>query len=52
MTEEEAREIVGSQPTWALVNMVRALNMMPFLNTAEDKKRLEAAELILAQRGH
>jgi hypothetical protein len=35
MTIEEAKKIVGNQPTWALKNMVKALNMLPWLNTAE-----------------
>jgi hypothetical protein len=29
MTIEEAKKIVGNQPTWALKNMVKALNMLP-----------------------
>jgi hypothetical protein len=47
MTPAEARAIVGNQPRTALRNMVKALNMHPWLNTAEDKLRLEAAKLIL-----
>lgn len=51
MKMEEAKEIVGHQPTWALKNMVKALNMLPWRNTDEDKRRLEAAKIILKTRG-
>ena len=50
MTLEEAKKIVGNQPTWALKNMVKALNMLPWLNTAEDKERLVAAKVVLKER--
>ena len=50
MTIEEAKKIVGNQPTWALKNMVKALSMLPWLNTAEDKERLDAAKIILKSR--
>ena len=47
MTIEEAKKIVGNQPKQALKNMVIALSLMPYLNTPEDKKRLEAGKLLL-----
>ena len=47
MTIEEAKKIVGNQPKWALKNMVKALSLMPWMNTAEDEKRLEAGKLLL-----
>ena len=50
MTLNEAKEIVGNQPTWALKNMVKALKMLPLLNTAEDEKRLAAAVLVINSR--
>ena len=50
MTTEEARRIVGNQPTWALKNMVKALNVLTWMNTEEDKRRLAAAKLILKER--
>lgn len=50
MTIEEAKKIVGNQPTWALKNMVKALKMLPALNTAEDEVRLEAAKIVLKSR--
>ena len=50
MTIEEAQAIVGNQPTYALRNMVRALNMMPWLNTAADIERLAAAKVVLKSR--
>ncbi len=50
MTLDEARDLVGNQPTWALKNMVKALNMLPLMNTEEDEKRLAAAKLIIKER--
>jgi len=47
MTIEEARKIVGRQPLFALKNMVKALKMCQWMNTEDDWKRLEAAQLIL-----
>ena len=47
MTIEEAKKIVGNQPRWALKNMVKALSMLTWMNTPEDKKRLEAGKLLL-----
>lgn len=49
MTIDEAKRIVGNQPIWALRNMVKALNMLPWLNTAEDLQRLQAAKIVLKQ---
>ena len=50
MTLEEAKEIVGNQPTTALRNMVRALNTLTWFNTDEDWMRLQAAEIVLNNR--
>jgi hypothetical protein len=50
MTLDEARKIVGNQPTWALQNMVKALKMLPLLNTAEDELNLQAAKIVLKSR--
>lgn len=50
VTLNEARELVGNQPTWALKNMVKALKMLPLMNTGEDEKRLAAAKLIIKER--
>jgi hypothetical protein len=50
MTLDQAKQLVGNQPTWALRNMVKALKMLPALNTAEDNERLEAAKFILKAR--
>ena len=47
MTKEEAWKIIGNQPKWAIKNMIRALNMLPLLNTEEDKLRLAAAKICL-----
>ena len=46
MTIEEAKKISGNQPYWALRNMVKALQMHPWLNTEEETKRLHAAKLV------
>jgi len=46
----EAKKIVGNQPTWALKNMVKALKMLPLLNTAEDELNLQAAKIVLKDR--
>ncbi len=50
ITREKAKRIVGNQATWALKNMVRALEMLPRLNTPEDDERLEAAKVVLKSR--
>ncbi len=50
MTREKAKRIVGNQATWALKNMVKALKILPLLNTPEDDERLEAAQIILRSR--
>jgi hypothetical protein len=50
MTLDQAKEIVGNQPTWALRNMVKALKMLPLMNTAQDEKRLAAAVMIIKSR--
>ena len=47
MTTEQAWSIVGNQPKWAIRNMVKALNMHPWLNTDEDNRRLEAGKICL-----
>tara|TARA_R110000772_G_scaffold223419_1_gene333935 strand:+ start:2795 stop:2983 length:189 start_codon:yes stop_codon:yes gene_type:complete len=38
------------QPRWALKNMVKALNIHPWLNTNEERVRLEAAQVALRQK--
>jgi hypothetical protein len=50
MNLQEAKELVGNQDTVSLRNMVKALNMLPALNTAEDWQRLEAAKVVLKAR--
>ena len=50
MRLDEAKNIVGNQPTWALKNMVKALKMLPALNTREDDQRLAAAVLVIKSR--
>ena len=50
MTLEQAKKIVGNQPAWALRNMIRALKMAPWLNTAADEQRLAAALIVIKAR--
>lgn len=50
MTIDQAKEIVGNQPTWALKNMVKALKMLPLMNTAQDEQRLAAAVMVIKSR--
>lgn len=47
MTKERAKQLVGSQPLWALRNMKKALSMLTWLNTPEDEERLEACKVLL-----
>ena len=47
MTVAEAKRIVGNQPMNCIINMKFALSLMPWLNTAEDTKRLEACKVII-----
>jgi hypothetical protein len=39
-----------SMPVWELENTVKALSMLPFLNTQEDTKNLQACQLELKRR--
>ena len=50
MTLDQAKAIVGNQPTYALKNMVKALKMLPLMNTPEDEKRLAAAVMVIKSR--
>jgi hypothetical protein len=48
MTFDQAKQIVGNQPKWALQNMVKALSMFGGnLNTPEENIRLQAAKRVL-----
>ena len=50
MTLERAKKIIGNQASWSLRNMVKALNMLPLMNTPEDWERLEAGKVVLRSR--
>ena len=50
MNREQAKKITGNQPTYALRNMYKALNMARWLNTPEDEKRLHAACILLNKK--
>jgi len=47
MTLSEANRAVGNQPIWAMRNMRKALEMLPWLNTESDWQRLEACYIIM-----
>jgi len=48
---DEAMRLVGHQPTYALRNMVKALNSLgKFFNSEDDNKRLEASIIVLKSR--
>tara|TARA_R110000822_G_scaffold2705_4_gene12582 strand:- start:2156 stop:2323 length:168 start_codon:yes stop_codon:yes gene_type:complete len=47
MTIKRAWKIIGNQPTWAIKNMIKALSMLPALNTPQDFERLTAAKIAL-----
>tara|TARA_B100001057_G_scaffold489249_1_gene575144 strand:- start:1182 stop:1349 length:168 start_codon:yes stop_codon:yes gene_type:complete len=47
MSVQEAWNIVGNQPRWAIKNMVKALGMFTAIHTPEEKLRLEAAKICL-----
>jgi len=50
MTQAEAKKIIGNQPRWAIKNMVKALNIHPWLNTPEENERLAAGKIMLRGR--
>jgi len=47
MSVQKAWSIVGNQPKWAIKNMVKALSMMPAMNTEEENIRLKAGKICL-----
>ena len=47
MTTEQAWKIVGNQSKDHIRMMVKALSMMPALNTPEENRRLEAGKICL-----
>ena len=50
MNLEEAKNIVGNQDSVSLRNMIKALEMLPLLNTPEDDQRLIAGKIVLKAR--
>ncbi len=51
LTLNDAKEIVGNQPTTALYNMIEALDgPLRYKNTEEEWQRLEAARIVLRNR--
>jgi hypothetical protein len=47
MTIDEASRIIGSQTKICVRDMHRALELMTWLNTATERRRLEAAAVVL-----
>lgn len=47
MTLDEAKKIVGNQPTWVLPNLIKALSIHAWQNTPEETLRLEASKIVL-----
>jgi hypothetical protein len=39
-----------NKPTWELRAIIKALSVIPFLNTDEDNERLEQAQIVLYER--
>jgi len=50
MDMDRAKQLIGNQDNHSLKMMVKALNMLPALNTPEDEERLAAANFILKYR--
>lgn len=50
MTLNEAQKIIGNQPLWAVRNMEKALSLIPWLNTEEEGRRLQAARIVLRSK--
>ncbi len=46
MNKDTARKILGNQPKYALRNMSRALQMLPWRNDAADWQRLRALKAL------
>ena len=47
MDVEQAWRIVGNQSKWSIRKMVRALSMLPALNSPEQEERLAAGKVAL-----
>jgi len=50
MSRDYHKKMWSRRPTWELSNMVKALEMLPWLNTKEDCERLAIAKEILKER--
>ena len=50
MNMDQARQLIGNQDSVSLRNMIRALTILPALNTPADYERLAAARFILKTR--
>jgi hypothetical protein len=47
MDKLQAIKLTGNQPSWALKNMVKALQMHSWLNTEIENQRLEAGLFLM-----
>ena len=47
ITIKQANDILGNKAKWELQAMKKALEMLQFLNTDKDNKRLQAVNILL-----
>ena len=47
MTIDQARAIAGNYARWELSAIKKALSLLQWLNTEEEKQRLEAVKILL-----
>lgn len=47
MSKDQALQIVGNRARWELLAIKKALSMHPWLNTREEKQRLQAVTILL-----
>lgn len=51
MSRNQALQILGNRARWELLAMKKALSMHSWLNSQEEKKRLEAVKILLKFKG-
>ncbi len=52
MAQENWRAFCEGQPDWALRNMIKALDMLPWMNGKEELDRQEMAKKVLKERAN
>lgn len=50
MTKEKAKALLGDRARWELVQMKKALSMLPLFNSDEENERLEAVKVLLKSK--